>query len=245
VIAVTQIDYTGRCRPHHYFGQIVLIFVLFVAIGSGAFMVASRKWPALLQAWPDASHAVFLTYVALYASIWIFYLVSYSLNINVQTLRRLLHDRAAFWAPQDANAPDSAKKALIASLREKGKTTITTLAIMIAASTLLTTRSFESSAVLLEKLNAKLGSGQPLGDEVWRLSMLYIGMFFAAAAFVLLLIAIDAIDTSFNEFSGTDNVAYPVVPCSSRYGIGDRLSRREVRRRIIPWQRRGLSTNFS
>jgi hypothetical protein len=45
--------------------------------------------------------------------------------------------------------------------------------------------------------------------------------------------------------AGPSGVAYPVVPCSSRYGIGDRLSRREVRRRIIPWQRRGLSTNFS
>jgi hypothetical protein len=48
-----------------------------------------------------------------------------------------------------------------------------------------------------------------------------------------------------NRLLYVPKVAYPVVPGSSRCGIGDRLSRREVRRRIIPWQRRGLSTNFS
>src|SRR5271166_434938 len=52
---------------------------------------------------------------------------------------------------------------------------------------------------------------QDISGNYWILSMIYISMIFAAVAFVLLLIAIDAIDTSFNEFGEPDNrklVAY-------------------------------------
>jgi len=205
---MTQMEYRARRRPHRYFAVIALIFILLIVIGIIAGWLASIKWPWLDGLRPNAVQTVFLLYVALYASIWIFYLISYGRDINVQTLRRFLHDRSEFWNPQEQAMSDKDKEQkLVASFRDKGRVTITTLAIMIASSTLLTTRSFDTSRQIIDDIS----KGHDISGNYWSLSMIYIGMIFAAAAFVLLLIAIDAIDTSFNEFGEPDNrkvVAY-------------------------------------
>ncbi len=206
---MTQVDFRARKRPHKYAQVIFAIFGVLIVVAGAVFLMASQQWAWILDLRPSAVQSVFLAYCVLYASIWIFYLISHSQDLDVQTLRRLLHDHSLHWTAQDgplASGPGSTlltEEKIIASFREKGKTTITTLAIIIAVSTLLTTRSFETSAQILANWASN--------PQIWKISMLYIGMVLSSGAFVLLLVAIDAIDTSFNEFANDDNrriVAY-------------------------------------
>lgn len=187
-------DFRARRRPHEYIGHVfmasLMIALFFIISVPGIFESTPRIDGA------STGKMIFTTYITSYILIIFFYFISIECDIDVQSLRRLLHDESLLWDRESSNTDR------VPFFREKAKTTITALAIIIAASTLLSTRAYEA----LNQLN--IGSGKLINsDSNWQIAMLYASIIFSCSSFILLVVAVDALDTTFNQFNGnTDKI---------------------------------------
>lgn len=179
-------QYKDRHRPHRYLG-VVLGACLAAALF--AFSIHPELLGAIAAAQYHPGKVVFVAYIGVYIIVWLFYFGSIEYEIDAQTLRRLLKDESKLWDNAGAS-PET-----VAFYREKSKTSITALAIIIAASTLLATRVYEAISLLKQRHLT-----HPLDDYQWSVVTLYVAIALACAAFLLLLISVDALDTTFNEF---------------------------------------------
>jgi hypothetical protein len=195
--AMSKIDYKDRPRPIHYLPHAVVCVVVAAPFVVSIFpLLISRSTTLQLvqrSVFIYPGRALFVAYAICYFCAWIVYFNSICDWANIQSLRKLLHDHSKFWEVEHSG--DVTEEDTIKALREKGRVTITSLAIIVAASTLLTTKVIESLLKLMQQETNRDA------DYYWSLVILYMSLCFAVAAFILLIIAVDQIDTTFNEFA--------------------------------------------
>lgn len=134
----------------------------------------------------DLAKVIFVYYAILFFSCWLVYFCSPRLQI--QSLRFLLTNNTEQWQ-KTINAGDkAASDQLLKYYQEKARVTITTQSILIAVSVL--------TIVQIERRLIDLGSA----GDAWETTLLKIAMVTSLGAFVLLIYAVDCMDTMFNKF---------------------------------------------
>lgn len=178
-------------KLHSVFWRIVVISVVLILI---AFSLAYySKWPfnKLGIAKPfeaeEIRRILFISYMCIFGSVWITYFISrWDVRFfRVRSLRRLLVETSNHW--------ENGSRNLIYSLHRKSQSSMTTVAMMIAAS-LLVLGEVHS---IIEKV---CWGNTDLWNKVMIIGAATAGMI----SLICFIISVDALDTLFNKFK-TDN----------------------------------------
>jgi len=132
----------------------------------------------------------FLTYAALFVSMWLVYFFSRSevAFFRVRTLRKLLQLTSQHWM----GGVEEIEKIYT----DKARTSITVLGILTAAAGL---ELVQVNAILLSATQATFVH-DPWKDSPWKAGVLGLATLAAIAAFVLFLVSADSLDSIFNKF---------------------------------------------
>jgi uncharacterized membrane protein len=136
----------------------------------------------------------FLTYAALYVSMWLVYFFSRSevAFFRVRTLRKLLQLTSRQWLGGIQFGVQSTQDLYT----DKARTSITVLGILIAAAGL---ELVQVNAILLSATQEKFVKN-PWGEDPFKAGVLGVATLAAIAAFALFLVSADSLDVIFNKF---------------------------------------------
>jgi hypothetical protein len=152
----------------------------------------------------DLGRILFLYYSIIFAAFWVTYFASE--RFKFQTLRQLLKLNSKQWVAGTLGALDEREHAdLVRGYEEKGKITITSQSILVAVSTLMIVNIYgRRNTLMLAEARPSLHAATPMPlvePDLWEKTLLNGGLIFAVAAFILLIFAVDCMDTMFNQFA--------------------------------------------
>jgi protein-S-isoprenylcysteine O-methyltransferase Ste14 len=184
-------EYRNAKRPDFFWLVISAVMsFLFFLIDSG-FKFPFHK---LLHE-KDVGRLIFVYYCIIFVSFWIVYFLSRQLG--VQSLRFLLICTSSQWEKgntsskqqlqEEENQEEKNHQILVKEYQEKGKVTITAHTILIATSTLLIVNIYRCRIDVVD-------------HDQWAATLQSFGLGFAVVAFVLLIFAVDCMETMFNSF---------------------------------------------
>jgi hypothetical protein len=175
--------------------SVVLSFLFFLCDSGLNFQF--HKW--LLE--KDVGRLIFVYYCIIFVSFWVVYFLSR--QIGVQCLRFLLICTSSQWGKDNTSSKQQQEEGnhpmLVQEYQEKGKVTITSQSILIAISTLLIVNIYSHRIAIGDSIAKGGCTGICVHDE-WEATLLNFGMVFAVVAFILLIYAVDCIETMFNSF---------------------------------------------
>lgn len=167
-------------------------------------LIALEPWPISLFGFSDLSAAqhferlLFLFYIVFFFSVWLLYYLSplgdrFSF-FNVQSLRRLLRLTSFQWQSElerlsSQDDPDSGEE-YEKNFHEKAHSTITAVAVLMAASILLLDQVNQIF------LSIKVGTIQ---NDGWGELILSLSLFFSIASFIAFILSVDDLDSLFNK----------------------------------------------
>lgn len=185
-------EYERLKRPD---GLFLAIFAVFCLVGAAALwsVRASTGWA------PTIPQLIFIVYFLGVLAFMTAYTASGTQAGQHQTLRMLVLLNSALWRereleekidqPTAARSPDEPPSEEALQFREKGKTSTTMMALMLTSAVLIITQS------LLRVQN----TGENFGDS-WAGTLSILAVAMGALAFALLVVAIDALEQTFNIF---------------------------------------------
>lgn len=199
---------TNNQSPHLLIalGTLVLLALVWGVLafleGSWLKILTSTDWVAAHSTrWLYERH-IFIIYSCAFVAWWVVYFGSRKPDVaardkpfkRVKSLRRLLGECSVQW--RCAEQTEKLVDEIESGYREKAKSSMTTIAIMIAVSAL------ELQEV--SKLLATLLEGQESVALTWQVMVLVLSLAFAMVAFIAYIVSADALDVIFNRFVDND-----------------------------------------
>lgn len=185
-----------------------------LAKGSWTTVLFSVDWANTYSTrWLYERH-IFILYACAFVAWWVVYLGSRKPNPpaqdarykQVRSLRRLLGECSVQWDRTDqVNLSKDEIDKFEMGNREKAKSSMTTIAILIMVSA---TEMQEVSKILSDELKTQVAV-EPCWQQVavepcWQVVMLVLSLTFSMVAFISYIVSADALDVIFNHFNDDD-----------------------------------------
>lgn len=205
-IAIEEFQKNNR-SPLRQIALVTMGLIVLAWFGTGMWegdwldIVFSTDWVRLHSArWLYERH-LFVIYACAFVAWWWVYLKSRKLDDepadatrrHVRTLRRLLGECSVQWRSAEKTEQSNQKLDEVESnFRNKAKSSMTSIAILVAVSALELQELSRLLAPLLEK--------QSPAEISWQVAILLLSLAFAMTAFIAYIVSADALDVIFNNF---------------------------------------------
>lgn len=188
-------SFSNKGSPISRILTLTILFALILPALYGAYSLLNFAFGLQdFEHWKLLERTAFFIYLCLYAGFWSAYFLSRRDDTywSVATLRRLLYATSMQWN----QATNYTKEEIEKGFQEKGRTSITAMAMLVAASLI---ELAQVNGILIRLDTVKNGV-ETLALDIWSASLLAVTAFAAFSALVCFLISADALDSLFNKF---------------------------------------------